>query len=131
MAEKLIHIFKNILDLLFPARCLGCGIKNEIFCRKCLAKLPYPSEFYVYVYEVGPRKPQKIFAGTYYQDEIVKKALRLLKYRGVKILAEPLAELIYQRFRENKLYSKIERNPMSFIVIPVPLSRTRLRKSRD
>ncbi len=43
-------------------------------------------------------------------------------------MAEPLAELIYKRLREVRLRSEIERSRTSIIIIPIPLSRKRLRQ---
>jgi len=113
MAEKLIHIFKKILNLLFPQKCIGCGAKNEILCCKCLTKLPPPPE----LYGIGSHK---IFAATSYHDEISKKAIWLFKYKGVKILAEPLAELMYRRFLGTHIADSV--------IIPIPLSKNKLRK---
>jgi ComF family protein len=127
MAEKLIHIFKAFLNILFPQKCVSCGAKNEIFCRKCLESLPYPEN----CIEVGLRY-KWIFAATSYKDEAVKKAIRLFKYHGIKILAAPLAELIYRRLWEvrlrSELRSEIERSQTSIILIPIPLSKKRLRQ---
>lgn len=122
MAEKLIHIFKEFLNLIFPQKCLGCGMKNKILCRKCLVKLPFCEP-----YESYEIRSRKIFAATSYQDEIVKKTIWLFKYKGVKILSEPFAELIYNRL-ENRLRLNIERNRTSFVIIPIPLSKKKLRK---
>ncbi len=69
MAEKLIHIFKRIMDLLFPQKCLGCGLKNEILCRKCLASLP--PQF------ASKNAGFSVIAATSYQDEVPKKAIWL------------------------------------------------------
>ncbi len=125
MAEKLIHIFKGFIEFLFPKKCLGCGVKNVIFCDKCLDSLPFSEE------EFGDTKSafgRQILAATSYKNDVIKKAIRLLKYHGIKILAEPLAELIYRRLWEVRLRSEIERSRTSFIIIPIPLSKKRLRK---
>jgi len=108
MIKKVIN---SLLNLLFPTRCLGCGRENEILCPECLIKIDYPTLL----------KSNNIFAATDYNDETAKKAVWLLKYRGFKQIAEPLAELIKQRVLEKV---KIK-NP---IFIPIPLSSKRLRE---
>ncbi len=120
MAGKLIHIFREFLALIFPSRCLDCGIKNKILCEDCLAK--FPDIF-------TPTKPW-IFSATSYQDEIVKKAIWLFKYKGLKILAEPLAELIYQRFKETRfpLGNSVSKCQSDCVIIPIPLSKKRFRR---
>jgi ComF family protein len=107
MIKKFIHIFWNFL---FPQKCLGCGEENSALCRECLAKIGMPT---------AP-KEDNIFSASDYGDEVVKKAIWMLKYRGAKNLAEPLAELIFQRtlFPKNGLG----------LVVPIPLSKKRKRE---
>jgi len=129
MVEKLIHIFKAFLDVLFPSKCVGCGAKNEIFCQNCLELLPYP-ENYPWNTPNTPntrgRSSGLIFAATSYKDESVKKAIRMFKYHGIKILAKPLAELILKRTKND--LSKLIKNPDIAALIPIPLSKKRLRQ---
>lgn len=112
MIKKFIHIFLNFL---FPQKCIGCGKKNEILCQECLKRIDYPtlSEY------------NNIFAASDYNDEIVKKAIWMLKYRGIKKIAEPLAELINTRcFRvKHRVFDKPE-----WILIPIPLSKARMKE---
>ena len=108
MIKKVINSF---LNLLFPNKCLGCGKENEILCPECLKRIDYPTLL----------KSNNILAATDYNDELAKKAIWLIKYRGLKQIAEPLAELIRQRILE-----KIKiKNP---VFIPIPLSSKRLRE---
>lgn len=117
MLKKLIHTFLNFL---FPQKCVGCGIKNEILCNECLTKIDYP--------DGAPR--QYIFAAAAYHDAYVKKTIWLLKYRGVKSAAEPLAKLIYQRSLNLgvRLLFRSRTPKLSWIIIPIPLSKKRLRE---
>lgn len=108
MMSKFFH---TILNFLFPQKCLGCGKKNEILCPECLRRIDYPTFL----------KTNNILAATDYNDELAKRAIWLLKYRGIKTLSKPLAELIRQRTLE-----KIKiKNP---VFIPIPLSPKRLRE---
>ncbi len=116
MAEKLIHIFKGFLGLLFPQKCLSCGAKNVILCDKCLNSLP----------EAPITENRAIFAATSYQDEIVKKAIRLLKYHGIKVLAEPFSDLIFKRIVMT--LPEFMRDLNKTLIIPIPLSKKRHRE---
>ncbi len=116
MAETLIHIFKAFLDILFPQKCLGCGAGKTPLCNACLAEFPP-------LYLPDNRK---IFAATSYEDENVKKAIRLFKYHGVKTLAEPLAALIFERTKN--AISKFIGKPEQALIIPIPLSPIKLRQ---
>ena len=106
-----MKILKKILDFLFPQKCLGCKKENEILCPNCLGKINRPDTPYL--------KGVNITAN--YQDPIIKKALWMLKYQGVKQLAKPLAELIQER-----VWKKLETE--GWIIVPVPLSWVKLRR---
>ena len=118
MSKKLIHIFgylvKNLLYLLLPQQCTGCGTKHTYLCRDCLSRISYPDH----------SKQNNIFAAGSYKDEWLKKAVWILKYRKGSSAAEPLAELVFQRiFLEGRI-----KNPSEFLYVPVPLSKERIKK---
>lgn len=106
-------IFNKILNLIFPEKCLGCGVGGTYLCPECRKKLPFP-----------PLPENGIYAGTEYNTGLIKKAVRLLKYKGAKKIAKPLAELIYERINSN--YGSL--TSITSIIIPVPLSGRRLRQ---
>ncbi len=108
MISAFIH---SILNFLFPQKCIGCGKKNKILCQECLEKIDHPTLL----------KNDNIFSASDYNDETVKKAVWMLKYRGIKQIAEPLAELIRKR-----VGYKIKIQDM--LVIPIPLSKARMRE---
>jgi len=105
-----MKIFKNILAVLFPQKCLGCKKENEILCSDCLLKINRPDTPHL----------NGIHIASNYQDAVLKKALWMLKYQGVKQLAKPLAELIKER-----IWKKLETE--NWLVVPVPLSKNKLR----
>ena len=105
-----MKIFKNILAVLFPQKCLGCKKENEILCPDCLLKINRPDTPHL----------NGIHIAANYQDLVLKKALWMLKYQGVKQLAKPLAELIRER-----IWKKLETE--NWLVVPVPLSKNKLR----
>lgn len=120
MTEGLIHIFRAILGLIFPQKCLGCGIQGGFLCDKCRVSLPE-------CFETGFNNP-KIFSATLYENDIVKKAIRRFKYHGVKSLAEPLGQLVFRRLKMKDAGLKDIGYPSGAIIIPIPLSRKRLRR---
>lgn len=115
MIKYYITMLKTILNFLFPQKCLGCKEKNEILCRKCFSKID----------NADLPKDGWIFSASNYQDKIVKKAVWLLKYGGVKRLAEPMAELINERLWTN---IKEESGSAEPALIPIPLSGKRLQQ---
>lgn len=112
MIKKLIH---SALNFLFPQKCVGCGQESNLpfggLCEECLEKIGFSSLI----------KYKNIFSASDYNDEIAKKTIWLLKYRGIKQLAEPLAELMRRR-----LWQKIPRG--DWLIIPVPISKKRLKE---
>ena len=105
-----MKIFKNILAVLFPQKCLGCKKENEILCSDCLLKINRPDTPHL----------NGIHIASNYQDAVLKKALWMLKYQGVKQLAKPLAELVRER-----IWKKLETG--DWLIVPVPLSKNKLR----
>ena len=105
-----MKIFNKILAVLFPQKCLGCKKENEILCPDCLGKINRPDTPYL----------NGIHIAANYQDLVLKKALWMLKYQGVKQLARPLAEIIKER-----IWKKLETG--DWLIVPVPLSKNKLR----
>ncbi|NOY35880.1 MAG: ComF family protein [bacterium] len=118
MSLKLIHIsIREILSVLYPQKCLGCGLKNEILCRRCVQKIDYPTL----------PASGNVFAAADYNDGFAKKTIWLLKYRKIKTAAKPLAELLHTRIVQRpSLAAALKKG--SWIIIPVPLSKKRLRE---
>ena len=106
-----MKIFNKILAVLFPQKCLGCKKENEILRPDCLGKINRPDTPYL----------NGIHIAANYQDLVLKKALWMLKYRGVKQLAKPLAKLILER-----VWKKLETE--NWLIVPIPLSKNKLRR---
>jgi len=124
--------FDRLLDLIFPPRCLscqknlGCGvicddclskikINQTLFCGKCGARLPQPKKI------CHKNFPYLLGAATNYENEIAKNLIHSLKFQYIKAAAQPLGNLLIQYTEALSLPLK------NFIVIPIPLSKKRLR----
>ena len=105
-----MKIFNKILAVLFPQKCLSCKKENEILCPDCLGKINRPDTPYL----------NGVHIAANYQDLVLKKALWMPKYQGVKQLARPLAEIIKER-----IWKKLETG--DWLIVPVPLSQNKLR----
>ena len=106
-----MKIFNKILTVFFPQKCLGCKKENDILCPDCLGKINRPDTPYL----------KGVHLTANYQDPVLKKALWMLKYQGVKQLAKPLAELI-----KTRIWKKLEKE--AWLIVPIPLSPKKLRK---
>jgi ComF family protein len=125
--------FKRIaLDLLFPQWCIGCGREGNYICDHCRRSLTSISP------PVCPRcgKPQRDeklcpacangntgidgIRAPFLFEGVIRRAIHELKYRNLRALASPLADLLYEYLRGNPV-------PGEFLV-PVPLHRKRLKE---
>ncbi len=115
-----------LLDLLFPPRCVGCGRWGERLCAACLAGVerirpPVCSRCgrpvraaasLCAVCRTYPLTVDGIRSVAYFEGPL-REAVHAFKYRGVRTLAQPLAELLVA-------YQRVYRLPAG-MVVPVPL----------
>ncbi len=151
MAEKsfLEECYIFILDLLFPIYCLGCGEEGRWICEECSEKIELLKKQACPVCGAESRTGARCFncrakteldgviAATAFwgkdkKEGFAKKAIHIFKYRFVKDLAEPLAEVIIRQIK-NRQIIKIEESFIfgpdmnNKIIIPVPLHIKRFR----
>lgn len=106
-----------LLELLFPTKCLGCGIKNEILCDSCISKI-----------HLAERETDKnILAVFDYRDPLIKKAIWELKYHHKRYLGEKLGLLLYEFLIEEIADMKIDVSGRTIFVIPTPISNKKTR----
>lgn len=107
------NIIKNfLLDTLFPIKCLGCQVKNEILCNNCIPKIQL----------VQREVSENISAVFDYRDSLIRKAIWELKYHHKRYLGEKLGQLMYEHFIEDISDMKVGVLGRSIFVIPVPVS---------
>lgn len=108
---------KEILNFLFIEKCVKCGKNEEILCKKCIDSFNLPHD--------NPN--ENIFACFSYKDPLIKKILVNLKYYHKRNLGEKLGYILYERMLEE--ISEIKSiSGNKIILIPVPMTNTRLRK---
>ncbi len=94
------------LDLIFPVRCLGCGKFGTYLCKKCLGTLPIKKNFEC----IGCKRNTPFGQTCYlcaktnsidqllivadYNNPLLEKILKFLKYRFVSELSRPLFVLL-------------------------------------
>lgn len=134
--------FKNIMDLFYPKTCFGCKKEGKYLCFDCLSTL----EILNYQYCLCNSNPKRVvsifnngkcikckdkkldglfFAFTYENNNLVKRMIHNFKYPPfVKDLALSFSQIFSHYFNLSDFNSKILEN---FIVIPIPLERSRER----
>ncbi len=124
------------LDLLFPRRCLGCGVEGNYLCLPCQEKIRFPPQrcvvcgkpsFLGRVHQECRRK--KIFlkgllVAADYQNQSIQNLIWNFKYNSVSPLGEILATLLTDFFISLDLLDFFATSA----VIPVPLHKRRLRE---
>jgi ComF family protein len=125
------------LDFLFPRRCLGCGKVGSYFCPDCLNLVLLKDE------QVCPICGKASLGGATHQfcrrplgldgltsifayKGMIAKAIKKLKYKFVRDLAEEVVELFLSFCGEEKLFSDFCRLP-NVVLVPIPLHPRRLR----
>ncbi len=101
-----------ILGVLFPSKCIGCELKDEILCNNCVQKIKLTER----------ETENNILAVFDYRDEIIKKAIWELKYHHKKYVGEKLGKLLYEFLIEDISDLKTIVPGRSIYVIPVPIS---------
>lgn len=112
-----------ILNILFPQKCMVCNKGGELICLNCAQKTK----------NAKPTKLGNIFSAANYHDPAIKKSIWLLKYRGIKSIAKPLAELVFLRLCLHLNIGAINSedeflDPTEWMIIPIPLSKKRLKE---
>jgi len=111
------------LNILFPQKCMVCKKGESLLCLDCAQKTKLAE----------PTKLGNIFSAANYHDPIIKKSIWLLKYRGIKSIAKPLAELIFLRLCMHLNIEPLNAedeflDPLEWLIIPIPLSKKRFKE---
>jgi ComF family protein len=120
------------LDLLFPQWCINCGREGDYICSSCRQLLPFITPPVCPM--CGRPQPGGILCpgcadweaaidgirSPFVFDGIIRQAIHELKYRNLRALATPLAELLYSYLVDNPVPGEV--------LVPVPLHRKRLRE---
>ena len=108
----------TILDLIFPVNCICCGQNGQYICFECLSRSK----------NAVRECPDWIFPLYDYRHPPVKKAVWLLKYKSKRQIAKIFAEVLYERILEESEDLKYMENFQKPIIIPIPLSKKRLKE---
>ncbi|MFC1993527.1 ComF family protein [Chloroflexota bacterium] len=120
------------LDLLFPQWCIGCGKEGAFLCHSCLRSLPRilpplcpkcgrpQSSGILCPGCVGWQAEIDGIRSQFQFDGVIRQAIHQLKYRNLRALAVPLAELLNDYLISNPVPGDT--------LVPVPLHQKRLRE---
>lgn len=130
--SNLKELSTNILDVLFPIECIGCGFEGKWICDECFLSIKIRHEEICPICEresensaicFGCRNKtylKGLLAASSYHDRLIKEAVHLFKYRFIQDLSLELGKILIEKFRD---FPDIK----EFVVMPVPLHSRRLR----
>jgi len=108
-------LFKKILLIIFPEKCLRCKKKNDTLCLNCAEKISEPKYF------------QKTLTILPYKNPLVRKSIWLFKYSHRKSLSKTFAILIANNLQED-LFEKNIFGKKEWVIVPIPRTKKRLKK---
>lgn len=132
----------QLLDIIFPRRCLGCNIIlgeeiSSYVCKGCLKTITFKNDF-ACAFCKSPVKNGKtcpyciknhfldrLLVATSYENQLVEKILKTMKYRFVASLAKDISCFMI-RYLNKRLVARLGFNKVSTMVVPVPLHFRRL-----
>jgi len=92
----------NLLDLIFPKTCLGCGGEGKYICENCLAK-------------VRKRGNYQDTTSIFRYEGVIRKAIIALKYKYSTEIAKEVSYICVKNLKSMNLASK------SHLLVPIPL----------
>ena len=131
--DRAASLWGAALDVLFPRRCLGCGVPGGFICAACADDMPRLEEPFCEIcanpgtdgicgwcLDKEPEIDEIRAPYLYLPSSPIHKAIQMLKYRGIRALAPELAELL-ARFMED--------SPARFdCIVPVVSHPSRIRR---
>jgi len=133
------RLFKYVFELIFPYRCVGCGVylENTYLCDDCTAKIPLKIRLEC----IGCRRSSpggitcpdcrsewsinRIFIVSDYHDPIVASTIKTLKYKFLPEAAAPLVSLAARFIHNQSALHRIAFAGENFLIMPVPLHKRR------
>jgi len=131
--SPLARVRQAVLDVLFPARCVGCGAYGSFLCPSCQAELPstrpprcplcwQPQR------QGDPcprcREERPAFQGArspYLYQGVAREAVQALKYNHLSALAQPMSQLMARYVGEEAIEADL------LVAVPLYARRQRLR----
>lgn len=112
-----IHLYQKLktelLDLIFPKKCLGCHQEGEWICESCFQKILKEKSI------IRQLKNLRVYACGSYKTKIFQNIINYLKYHGITDLAPEGAKIMVSLISTND-------NQNFDLITSIPLHRKRL-----
>ena len=126
----------NLLDLVFPKTCLGCGRPGSYICQDCLAKVRFAQPICPYcerasidgVTHVKCQRKLGIdgLVSVWEYEGVIRKAILALKYKYATLIGRELSNCFLSAIRSQNNRYNIP-NVSSFVPIPIYWHRQNVR----
>jgi len=94
-----MEVLGRLLETLFPARCVGCGLPPAALCSGCLGRARPPLGSIA----AAPPPPVDRWVAVFAYEGAVREALARLKYRNARSALPVLAAVLVERLREEPM----------------------------
>lgn len=144
--NHVINLRDFIFDILFPIKCVNCRKEGSWLCKNCFSKIKFQekqncpicrikNDFGNYCDRCKTKKHLNgIWIANDYHNIIIKKLIKLYKYRFVNKIAGIFGKHLYYFINHLETQNSIDRylcktllNIENTILIPVPLHKKRLK----
>lgn len=107
-----------LVDTLFPQTCAGCGVHGMLLCTQCRDSIPRADQ-----------SVHSFITATFdYQNKIIRGAIWRFKYRNARGFAKHFGEALYEEIVGDLGDGLHISKNKTFLLIPVPLHKKRLRE---
>lgn len=114
---KISIFFNKLASFLFPAFCIRCKKEKNFICKSCLEKI-----------RKAKTRHDLVFSVFNYEDKYVSLLLKLFKFHNKLEILENIGESVYEFFIEDLADIKTFYNFDEPILVPVPLTKKKLKK---
>jgi ComF family protein len=123
----------NLLDIIFPKKCVGCNKFGSLFCADCISSIKQD-------HLVCPKCERPSIGGAVHPvcrrkfgldglwslgvyENPLRKAIQKLKYKKVPVMAEILVNITLEYWAKYRpfIFDEIKKNPENWVLVPVPL----------
>ena len=122
MFLKIKEIIKNLINQLYPEKCILCGQNSEEYnlCKTCLKSIKFSTDFHKRIIN-----SVQIYSPFFYQNNIQKLILNY-KFKHKKSLYKLFSNLLFNYYNSCELKEIL--NPQNTIIVGIPSYKDRKNK---
>ncbi|PIR92784.1 hypothetical protein COT99_04360 [Candidatus Falkowbacteria bacterium CG10_big_fil_rev_8_21_14_0_10_43_10] len=142
--RKIKSAINFFTDIIFPIECLGCGKEGKWICERCASAIPINRNSYCLGCKTktdfgefcdqceSQYNLSGVFIASDYDNELIKKTIKALKYRFVYGISRELSRLLIlfmdrqrAKIKGNESLPRVITGFSNAVAMPVPLHKKR------